>query len=190
MPNQNSTQPVYKRSLSSFCCPHEETLRPLLSKMWPVNILIRLCECAGWSEFSLGTHVRRYVVWSYGSFHFVPVDVPKWWYLNNKQCRPKSDLKEQFDQCLHCWLRHVCQNIKINTEFSLFFQIFSGSAFSQLWPQKTTEISRRTSSCTRHLNCEHWACWVKFSADDILNFFFFFFFSQKIGIEIWCKLSP
>ena len=38
-----------------------------LSKMFAVKILIRLRECAGWSESSLGAHVRRYVVWHCGS---------------------------------------------------------------------------------------------------------------------------
>ena len=33
-------------------CPYEETLRPWLSKMRPLKILIRLRECAGWSESS------------------------------------------------------------------------------------------------------------------------------------------
>ena len=32
-------------------------------KMRRGKILIRLCECAGWSECSLGAHIRRYVVW-------------------------------------------------------------------------------------------------------------------------------
>ena len=40
-----------------LCCAHEETLHPRLSKMSPVRILIRLHECAGWSEFLLGSHV-------------------------------------------------------------------------------------------------------------------------------------
>ena len=31
-----------------------------LSKMIPVKILIRLRECGGWSEYLLGTNVRRY----------------------------------------------------------------------------------------------------------------------------------
>ena len=35
----------------------------LLSKMCPVKVLIRLCECAGWSESSLVAHIERYVFW-------------------------------------------------------------------------------------------------------------------------------
>ena len=44
----------------------EETMHPRLSKTRPVKILIRLRECAVWSESSLGAHVRRYVFWRYG----------------------------------------------------------------------------------------------------------------------------
>ena len=51
----------------SLRCPHEETLHPWLFKMRPVKILIRLRECGGWSESSLGAHVRRYVFWLCGS---------------------------------------------------------------------------------------------------------------------------
>ena len=35
-------------------CPPEETLYPRLSNMYLVKILIRLRECAGWSDSSLG----------------------------------------------------------------------------------------------------------------------------------------
>ena len=60
----------------SLHCPHEETLHPWLFKMRPVTILIRLRECAGWSESLLGTHFRKYVFWHCGS---------------NKQCSFISD---------------------------------------------------------------------------------------------------
>ena len=46
-----------KHRLTSLRYPQRETLHPYLSKMCPVNILIRLCESAGWSEFVLGAHV-------------------------------------------------------------------------------------------------------------------------------------
>ena len=36
-------------------------LHPWLSKLHLAEILIRLRECADWSEYSLGAHVRRYV---------------------------------------------------------------------------------------------------------------------------------
>ena len=62
-PIEDSNEHVHPRSLISLSYPHEETLRPLLSKMCPVKILIRLRECAGWSKSSLGAHVRRYVFW-------------------------------------------------------------------------------------------------------------------------------
>ena len=44
----------------SLRCSHEETLHRV-AKTHPVKILIRLRECASWSESSLGAHVRRYV---------------------------------------------------------------------------------------------------------------------------------
>ena len=56
------------QSDQSICCMHEDTLHPWLFKMCQVKILIRLCECAGWSESSLGTRVRWYVFWRFGSF--------------------------------------------------------------------------------------------------------------------------
>ena len=39
-------------------CPHGETLHPWLSKMRPVKILIRLRDCADWSESSLGARTK------------------------------------------------------------------------------------------------------------------------------------
>ena len=45
-----------------------ETLHSWLFKMRSVKILIRLRECALWSESSLGVHVRRYVVSRFGLF--------------------------------------------------------------------------------------------------------------------------
>ena len=46
----------------------------LLSKMRPVKILIRLCECTGWSESQLGAHVRRYIFWCCGSYLVLIMD--------------------------------------------------------------------------------------------------------------------
>ena len=45
------------RSDQSLGCPHEETLHPWLSKTRSEKILIRLRECAGWSESSLGAQL-------------------------------------------------------------------------------------------------------------------------------------
>ena len=60
-PNENSSHMSPARIQISLCirCPHKETLYPWLSKMRSVKILIRLRECAGLSESSLGAHVRR-----------------------------------------------------------------------------------------------------------------------------------
>ena len=55
---EDSNQPPQSRTLMSLRCPHEESLHPWLSKKRPVKILIRLRECAVWSESSLGAHVR------------------------------------------------------------------------------------------------------------------------------------
>ena len=53
-----------------LCCPLEETLHSLLSKMFlenilirlrPDNILIKLRECVGLSDSSLSAHVQKYV---------------------------------------------------------------------------------------------------------------------------------
>ena len=43
---------------------------PWQCKVRQKKILIRHCECAGWSESSLGPHVRRYVFWCRGSIWF------------------------------------------------------------------------------------------------------------------------
>ena len=61
--NFDSNQPAYQRRLFRIRYPGEETWHPWLSKMCPVKILIRLCECTVWSESSLGAHVWRYVFW-------------------------------------------------------------------------------------------------------------------------------
>ena len=58
---RDSNQPAHSRSLTSLRCPHDETLHTWLSQMRPVKIRIRLRECAGWSQSSLGAHVRRFV---------------------------------------------------------------------------------------------------------------------------------
>ena len=67
-PNEDPNQSAHLRSLNSLRCPHEETLHPWLSKMRPVKILIRLHECAVWSESSLDAHVQWYVFFTYGSY--------------------------------------------------------------------------------------------------------------------------
>ena len=61
--NDDLNQPAHPRSMSRVCCHQEETLHPWLSKLRPVKILIRLRECAVWSESSLGADIQRYVFW-------------------------------------------------------------------------------------------------------------------------------
>ena len=41
-PDEDAYQHEHPRSLISLCCPHKKSLHPWLSKMRPVNILIRL----------------------------------------------------------------------------------------------------------------------------------------------------
>ena len=66
-PNASSYQPVSPRILIRFFV----TLHHWLFKMRPVKILIRLRECAVWSESSLGAHVCSYVFWLWRiSFQF------------------------------------------------------------------------------------------------------------------------
>ena len=50
--------------------PHEETLHPWLSEMRLVKFLIILRKLAGWSESSLGAHIRRYDFWRCGSLEY------------------------------------------------------------------------------------------------------------------------
>ena len=45
-----------------------ETLHLRLSRLYPVNILIRLREYAGWSESLLGQIVRRYIFWNWDCY--------------------------------------------------------------------------------------------------------------------------
>ena len=58
------------KSAQTLRSPHEATLHTWLSKMRPAKILISLRKCAGWSEFSLGPHVRRYLFYELAP-HFV-----------------------------------------------------------------------------------------------------------------------
>ena len=58
--NEDSNQPAHPRSLMTLRCSHEEILYPMLSKLRPVKILIRLRECAAdlnlrWAQIFEGT---------------------------------------------------------------------------------------------------------------------------------------
>ena len=59
---------AFAPSDQSLPCPHEETLQLGYSKMRSVKILIRLRECADWSESSPGALVRRNGFWYIGSY--------------------------------------------------------------------------------------------------------------------------
>ena len=63
------------QSDQNLCCPHEENLHPLLSKMRPAKIQIRLRNCAVWSGSSLGAHVWRYIFWRCDSYRSRGIDI-------------------------------------------------------------------------------------------------------------------
>ena len=66
--NEDSNQPARSRSLISVFVVRMKKLCNLgYPKMRPVKILIRLRECADWSESSLGAKARWYVFWRCGS---------------------------------------------------------------------------------------------------------------------------
>ena len=49
---------------------YEENFAFLTIQRCLVKILIKLRECAGWSESLLGTRVQMYVVWCCGSYYY------------------------------------------------------------------------------------------------------------------------
>ena len=50
---------AFAQSDLNLRCPHDETLHRWLPKLRQVKILIRLRNCAGWSDSSLGAHVQK-----------------------------------------------------------------------------------------------------------------------------------
>ena len=67
--NEDSNQPAHPRSQDwVFVVRMKKTLHLCPSKIHPLKVLVRLRECAGSSESSLGAHVRRYIFWRWGSF--------------------------------------------------------------------------------------------------------------------------
>ena len=68
-PNADSNQSAHPRSLIRVFVVRTQKLCILgYPKRRPVKDLIRLRECAGWSESSLGAHVCTYVFWRCGSY--------------------------------------------------------------------------------------------------------------------------
>ena len=69
---------------------HQETQHHWLSKMRPAKILIRLRECAGWSESSPDAHVQRYVFWRYGSYkEGLSLETYLYWFRRHTSANPK-----------------------------------------------------------------------------------------------------
>ena len=62
---EDSDQSAHPYNLINLRCPHEETLHPWLSKIRLLNIMI-----TGWSESSLGAHVRINVFFFFFFFFF------------------------------------------------------------------------------------------------------------------------
>ena len=52
---------AYAQSDQNHRCSDEETLHPWLYQKHPAMIMIKLRECAGWSESSLDAHIPWYV---------------------------------------------------------------------------------------------------------------------------------
>ena len=72
----------------NLCCLHEEVLYPWLSKILTVKILIRLHECAGWSESLRGTHVQGYIFSYCGTFYLCSVFLFRLhWWCNSSRLR-------------------------------------------------------------------------------------------------------
>ena len=66
---RSSSQPAHARNLSRVFVVRMKKLCILgYPKIRSVKILIRMRECAGWSESSLYAHFQRYVFWCYVSY--------------------------------------------------------------------------------------------------------------------------
>ena len=63
-----TNQPAHPSSLIRVFVVRINKLEHWLSYLHPMNILIRFRECAGWSESSLSSYVRRYVFWCCNPF--------------------------------------------------------------------------------------------------------------------------
>ena len=127
---------VSVHSLIIIGYPHEETLHPWLSKMHPVKILIRLRECAGWSESWLGAHVRRYIFWCCGlhdlGLHYLlrPVCLTT---LNLQLIRPTVSTNN-ISSCFHCIINYaleLCYTIPFLSPYKITY-------FKSKWPFKVT----------------------------------------------------
>ena len=91
-------------------CLHEETLHPLLFKMhpvkirirlriYPVKIQIRLRKCAIWSESSLGTPGIKYVFWSYSPYSHLALEYPDKYHIYPKY----RDTLSTYHTCPKIW---------------------------------------------------------------------------------------
>ena len=72
-PSEDSDQPGHPPSLISLPCPHEKSLGPELHIERIAKTLIRLGECPGWSESSLGAHSLSLVL-SWGGSNYATTE--------------------------------------------------------------------------------------------------------------------
>ena len=118
-PNDDSNQPAHSRSLISLRCPHEETLHPWLSKMRPVKTLIRLRECAGWSETSQGALIRRYVFLTLRVILWTLREVRPWQSCTCNHPYVKWNLKRTFIPTLDATTKFVIMTIWLSWNIRL-----------------------------------------------------------------------
>ena len=125
---------AFAQSDQSLRCPHEETLHVWLWKMRPVKILIRLCECTAWSEYSLCAHFRRYIYRRCGSLsdvvthsdivvHYSTLRIIIW------RCGSFSDV------AAHLYSDGFLQFVSV-----LFYQIFPNTVATNLQQQEIYDL--------------------------------------------------
>ena len=101
---------------SVFVCSLEITLHPWVFKMRTVKILIRLRECAGWSESSLSARPESTFSWRYGSSRTrlfrVRTSFP---YLINRNQQYKNKFCQSFSlHLIACKiLNNFCDTLKV-----------------------------------------------------------------------------
>ena len=111
-----------------FVVHMKKAFYPWLSKMRSVMILISLCECAGWSESSLGAHVRRYVFWSCSSCASLIQQTTNWWYFSYFSQKKVFDILCKLSQletiCMKCQIL-ISRNIRKIFWYVVCWKIYS-----------------------------------------------------------------
>ena len=114
--------------------------------MQPVKTLIRMCACAGWSESSLGSHVRWFVLWRSGFYY-------------NVHCilSTASDFKnvaKEFDRVFVSKLRlfHLASRFQPSNRKQKIYDTINVSALDKI----VLLFFSRKLVLTFHANCLHW----------------------------------